>query len=85
MNENKDKQKKDKLPEMLGISQYIMYAYTNELVAECEKKVERKISAVNVYEIREDYIVNKGSDPAILDRIPCIVSLNIVGREECEE
>ena len=63
------------------------FAYTNKLIAECEKKVIGKVSAVNVYELQKDYIDdnNKEKDRAILDQITRIVSLNIVGREECGE
>jgi len=63
------------------------FAYTNKLIAECEKKVVGKISAINVYELQEGYIDdnNKEKDRAILNQIARIISLNIVGREECEE
>jgi len=64
--------------------QLIYFAYANKLIAECKKKVEGKVSAINVYEIQKDFVVNKGTDPAILDQITRIVSLNIMGREECE-
>ena len=136
MNENKDKEKKDKLLEMVdkfikranqtieirnrlrnpkpltqrrskkdrevrkkhiyelvkkiletnGVGYNLKYfAYTNKLMAECEKKAVGNVSAVNVYELQEDYIDddNKEKDRAILDQITRIISLNIVGREEC--